>query len=84
MFHLRADEVHMRTIIEFLASPTGRFVRFVLGLVIIAVAWLTLTNVTWYVALAIGAFMTLAAIANVCVLAPLIGEPLIGGSGQGS
>jgi hypothetical protein len=66
----------MRQFILFLASSTGRVVRLVLGGALIIAAWLFATGVTLYVALAVGAVMMLAALADVCLLAPLFGLPI--------
>jgi hypothetical protein len=63
----------MKGFVYFLARPVGRFLRLFVGFGLIMGAWLTLSGTSLYVALAIGAVMMLAAFADVCLLAPLVG-----------
>ena len=64
----------MKRIIFFLASPIGRMARLVVGFLLIAGAWLApTTTVQFYGLAAFGVVMMLASLADVCLLAPLIG-----------
>jgi len=62
--------------IKFMSSSTGRLARVLAGLVLVVVGfalgggWLTLT--------VIGLIPLFAGAMNVCVLAPLIGQPFKG------
>lgn len=68
----------MNPLIAFLASPTGRIVRIVAGLALIAWAWLGLTGALAIVVGVIGAVPLLAGVLDFCVFAPLFGAPFSG------
>jgi hypothetical protein len=55
----------------FLTSPTGRLLRFILGLLLI---WEGLFNDAGTLVAVIGVIPILAAIFNFCLLAPLFGQ----------
>ncbi len=63
----------MRKFIFFLARPVGRVLRLIAGFVMIVVAWFGLTGLAFYGVAALGGIMMLAAFADVCLLAPLVG-----------
>lgn len=64
------------SLVKFMSSSAGRFTRALVGLVLIVVGvalgggWLTLS--------VIGLIPLLAGALNVCLLAPLMGQPLKG------
>jgi hypothetical protein len=63
--------------VSFLSSGTGRVVRIVAGLILIALGWWMHTTAGTVVA-AVGLVPLLAGIFDVCLLAPLFGLPLSG------
>jgi hypothetical protein len=63
----------MRKLVFFLASPIGRVLRLVVGFSLIVTGWFALTGIALYALIALGVGMMLAAFADVCLLAPLIG-----------
>lgn len=60
---------------RFFATPTGRGLRIIVGLAL--VAWAIYTPALWWLGL-IGAIVAVAGAANVCGLAPLVGGPFNG------
>jgi hypothetical protein len=68
----------MNPIVKFLASPTGRIVRIVAGLGLIAWAVLGLGGATAILVGLIGAVPLTAGLFDFCVFAPLFGAPLQG------
>jgi hypothetical protein len=72
----------MNPFITFMASTTGRIVRIVTGLALIAWGLLGLGglsgNVTGIIVTVVGALPLLAGLFDVCVFAPLFGDPLSG------
>lgn len=62
----------------FMATPVGRLIRIVAGLVLIAVGlWVVGDTTGWIIAI-IGLVPLAAGAANVCLIAPLLGAPLRG------
>ncbi len=68
----------MNPIIAFLASTTGRMVRVVAGIVLIAWGLVGLGGAMGIVVAVIGAVPLLAGLFDVCVFAPLFGNPFSG------
>ena len=68
----------MNPFVSFMASPTGRIVRIVVGVVLIAWGWFGLGGVTGIVVAVIGLLPLLAGVFDFCVFAPLFGAPLSG------
>lgn len=68
----------MNPLIKFLASSTGRIVRVVAGVTLIAVGLLWLGGTGGIVLAAIGAVPLLAGLLDFCVFAPLFGAPFRG------
>ena len=68
----------MNPFVSFMASTTGRIVRIVVGLVLVAWGWLGLGGVTGIIVAIIGLVPLLAGIFDFCVFAPLFGNPLSG------
>ena len=68
----------MNPLISFLASTTGRVVRVVAGIALIAWGLLGLSGATGIVVAVIGAVPLLAGVFDFCVFAPLFGNPFSG------
>ena len=62
----------------FMASPTGRGIRIVAGLVIIAWGWSMRPETSGTVLMIVGLFPLAAGVFNVCLIAPIIGAPFSG------
>lgn len=63
---------------EYLASIEGRNLRIALGLVVIVIGLLIVKESAGLLIAVIGLVPLLAALADVCLLAPLAGKPLSG------
>lgn len=68
----------MNPFVSFMASTTGRIVRAVAGLALIAWGWFGLTGTTSVVVMVIGLLPLVAGLFDFCVFAPLFGAPLSG------
>ena len=68
----------MNQVISFLASGTGRIVRVVAGVILVAWGWYGLAGVTGIIVAIIGLVPLVAGIFDFCVFAPLFGAPLSG------
>jgi len=68
----------MNPFISFLASNTGRIVRVVAGIILVAWGWFGLTGTIGTIVVFIGFVTLLAGIFDYCVFAPLFGAPLSG------
>ncbi len=68
----------MNPFVSFMASTTGRIVRIVAGLALIAWGMLGLSGTTGLVVAVVGALPLLAGLFDFCVFAPLFGAPLSG------
>ena len=65
-------------LIKFLASTTGRWVRIIAGIALIAIGLLVVQNTGGIVLAVVGLVPLVAGIADLCVFAPLFGAPLSG------
>ena len=68
----------MNPFVSFMASATGRVVRIVAGLALIAWGWFSLTGTTGIIVMVIGALPLVAGVFDFCIFAPLFGAPLSG------
>jgi hypothetical protein len=68
----------MNPFIAFMASPTGRIVRVVAGLVLIALGWLVIGGTVGIIVMIVGLVPFVAGMLDFCVFAPLFGLPLSG------
>lgn len=68
----------MNPFITFMASPTGRIVRIVAGIALIAWGLLGLGGTAGIIIAVVGAVPFLAGLFDFCVFAPLFGAPLSG------
>lgn len=68
----------MNPFIMFLASTSGRIVRIVAGVALIAWGLLGLGGTTGIIVAVIGAVPLVAGVFDFCVFAPLFGSPLSG------
>jgi hypothetical protein len=69
----------MNAFFKFIASPTGRLVRILAGIALIAWGYLSLAGTTGIIVIVIGLVPLLAGLFDVCVFAPLFRLPF-GGS----
>ncbi len=60
-------------LIKFLASETGRWVRIVAGIVLVAVGLLVVQNTGGIILAVVGLVPLVAGLVDVCVFAPLFG-----------
>lgn len=68
----------MNPLISFLASGNGRLVRIVAGLILIAGGLFGLQGVGGTIVAIIGVVPFVAGLFDLCVFAPLFGQPLSG------
>jgi hypothetical protein len=68
----------MNPLIKFLASTTGRILRVVAGIALVAWGLLGLGGAAGIIVAVIGAVPLLAGLFDVCVFAPLFGNPFSG------
>lgn len=68
----------MNPVIKFLASTTGRIVRFVAGLALVIWGIMGLAGTIGIIVAVVGAVPLLAGLFDFCVFAPLFGAPLSG------
>jgi hypothetical protein len=68
----------MNAFVNFMASFTGRIVRIVVGIALIALGFFGLGDTTGFVVAIIGAVPLLAGLMDFCIFAPLFGRPLSG------
>lgn len=68
----------MNPFVSFLASSTGRIVRVVAGVILVAWGWFGLAGATGAIVALIGLVPLFAGIFDFCVFAPLFGAPLSG------
>ncbi len=68
----------MNPIVSFLASTTGRFVRILAGIALIAWGLLGLGGTAGIIVAVIGAVPLLAGLFDFCLFAPLFGNPISG------
>jgi hypothetical protein len=71
-------ERNMKDVFRFLASPTGRAVRIVAGLLLIVIGVVAVEETLGWVLVAIGLVPLLAGAFDRCVFAPLFGLPFVG------
>ncbi len=65
----------MNPFISFLASSTGRLVRVVAGIALVAWGWLGIGGATGLLIAIVGLVPLLAGLFDFCVFAPLFGAP---------
>lgn len=68
----------MNPFVTFMASTTGRIVRIVAGLALIAWGLLGLGGTVGIIVAVVGALPLLAGVFDFCIFAPLFGAPLSG------
>jgi hypothetical protein len=68
----------MKEFFRFIASPIGRVVRIVAGLVLILVGLLALQGLGGWILAIVGLVPLLAGLFDRCVFAPLFGLPFVG------
>jgi len=63
---------------KFMASMTGRIVRIVAGIVLVALGLLVVKDTGGIVIAVVGLVPLLAGVFDFCVFAPLFGQPFMG------
>ncbi len=63
---------------RFMASPAGRLIRVVAGIVLIVVGLLVVKGTVGIVLAVVGLLPLVAGVANLCLFAPLFGGPFLG------
>ncbi len=65
-------------LIQFLASSTGRWVRIIAGVILVALGLFVVKDTGGIIIAVIGLVPLLAGIFDFCVFAPLFGQPFAG------
>ncbi len=68
----------MHPFVRFMASTTGRITRIVAGFGLIALGFLSIGGTAGLVVAAVGLVPLIAGTVDICVFAPLFGNPLSG------
>lgn len=68
----------MNPFVSFMASPTGRVARIVAGIVLIAVGLFAVEGTAGVIVAVIGVVPLFAGATDICLFAPLFGNPLSG------
>lgn len=68
----------MNILVRFMATATGRLVRVIAGLGLIAWGLAGIGGTNGYILAAIGALPLLTGLLNICLIAPLLGGPVSG------
>ncbi len=68
----------MNAFFRFMASPTGRVVRIVAGLILIAAGIWWISGIGGWIVAIIGLVPLAAGVFDRCVFAPLFGLPFVG------
>jgi hypothetical protein len=68
----------MNPFVKFMASPTGRVIRVVAGIVLVVLGLLVVKNVGGIILAVVGLVPLVAGLFDFCVFAPLFGAPLSG------
>ena len=68
----------MNPFVSFMASATGRIVRIVAGVALIAWGWFGLGSIAGIIVAIVGLVPLVAGMFDFCVFAPLFGNPLSG------
>ncbi len=74
----------MNPFVTFMSSATGRIVRVVAGIALIAWGLLGLHGTTGMIVAIVGALPLLAGLFDFCVFAPLFGAPMSGAKVRGT
>jgi hypothetical protein len=73
----------MNPLISFLASTTGRAIRFIAGIALVAWGLLGLDGTAAVIVVVVGLVPLLAGLVDVCVFAPLFHNPFKGAQIRG-
>ena len=68
----------MNAFFSFIASPTGRVVRIVAGLILVVAGFWWMSGIGGWIVAIIGLVPLLAGAFDRCVFAPLFGLPFVG------
>ena len=64
--------------VKFMSSTTGRWVRIIAGIALVAIGLAVLQNTAGIILAVVGLVPLLAGLVDVCVFAPLFREPFSG------
>ena len=68
----------MNPFVKFMASPAGRIIRIVAGIVLVALGLLVIHGVGGIIVAIVGLVPLIAGLFDFCVFAPLFGAPMSG------
>lgn len=68
---------------KFMASMIGRIIRILAGIVLMAIGLFATQGLVMYTLVVVGLIPFLAGILDVCLFAPLLGQPLQGNKLRG-
>lgn len=68
----------MNPLVAFMASSAGRIVRIVAGIALIAVGLLVVKDTAGIIIAVVGVVPLFAGVIDICIFAPLFGNPLKG------
>ena len=68
----------MKGFFKFMASSTGRIVRFIAGLALILIGLLAVGGIGGWILAIVGLVVSLVGIFDWCLFAPLFGLPFVG------
>lgn len=68
----------MNPFVKFMASTSGRLTRIVAGIALVVWGWFFLSGTTGLIVAVVGLVPLLAGVFDVCVFAPLFGNPFSG------
>jgi len=68
----------MNPFVSFMASTAGRVLRAVVGLVLVYVGWVTMGSTGGIIVALVGLVLIAVGVFDVCLFAPLFGNPLSG------
>lgn len=74
----KGGENNMNGFFSFISSGTGRVVRIVAGLLIIAFGWFVVGGTGGTILAVVGVLPLLAGLFDWCIFAPLFGLPFVG------
>jgi sorbitol-specific phosphotransferase system component IIBC len=72
------EKIDMKAFFRFIASTTGRIVRILAGLILIAIGILWVRGIGGWILVIVGLVPLAAGLFDWCVFAPLFGLPFVG------
>ncbi len=68
----------MNPFVSFMSSTAGRILRAVVGLVLLYVGWASMSGAGGIVVMVLGVVLVAVGVFDVCLFAPLFGNPFTG------